>query len=80
MDGPARNTINQASSSSFQRASDTKRPPTSGRLNDPSAQYGAGSQRPPACAVIITDGIATLTATGRCDDGIDDRISSPKLV
>lgn len=32
-----------------------------------------------SCSVILADGKTTITATGRCDDGSDDTIISPKM-
>lgn len=33
----------------------------------------------PSCPVVVSDGLASHTARGRCDDGSDDSIVSPKL-
>ena len=38
-----------------------------------------GTDRDTSCTVQLADGSASLMATGRCDDGADDTIVSPKI-
>ena len=61
--GPARSTRSQ------------KDEHTTGRL----ASKQIAVHTSPSCPVVLSDGIASKNATGRCDDGSDDRIASSSI-
>lgn len=81
-DGPAKSTCSQRSvkASYTTKSSWVKDKPagTSGRLATNNQTDPVGKDKP-SCQVAVSDGQTSLHAFGRCDDGSDYSIASPRL-
>lgn len=71
-DGPSRSTRSQAGKGN-NKASGTSARLTSDKVSNPTSTHGD------PCDVTVQDGNASIQSIGRCDDGSDDSIASPKL-
>lgn len=75
-DGPSKSTRSQsASSQGSATSSGTPQRPTTGRLQQHPITISSG----PSCAIIVSDGNVSVQGTGRCDDGSDETIASPRI-
>lgn len=79
-DGPSRSTRSQTGDRKFDPTDTVKGRYTVGRMKKPhSNNKNTVETETPSCPVLVSDGMASISATGRCDDGSDDSLASPTL-